>query len=72
MDPEAARLVAGGRHHPALVGRAAAHDDRPAAQLRSVALLDGGKERVEIDVQDGSLGHPAMMRLPGPAAITGR
>ena len=27
-------------------------DDRAAAQLRAVALLDGGEERVEVDVQD--------------------
>jgi len=45
-----------------LIGRATTDDHGPAAQLRPITLLDGGKERIEIDVQDASLGHPAIMR----------
>ena len=38
---------------PRSFGPAAADDDRLAAQLRVVALLDGREERVQVDVQDG-------------------
>ena len=43
------RLVARREHHPA------ADDDRPTAQRRRVALLDGGVEGVEVGVQHGRL-----------------
>ena len=65
-------LVARGQHHPA------AHDDRPAAQRRVVALLDGREEGVQVGVEDGRVGHAehtfAAGRQPGkprrPAART--
>ena len=56
VDAEPARLVARRRHDPA-AARVAADDDRLAAQLRAVALLDGREERVEVDVEDRPLGH---------------
>jgi hypothetical protein len=40
--------------------RVAAHDERPAAQLRLLELLDGGVERVEIEVGEDS--HRARVR----------
>ena len=52
VDAELARLVARGADDAPLVRTAAADDDRLAAQLRAVALLDRGEERVEVDVQD--------------------
>ena len=58
---EAARLVRGGADDTAIVRPAAADDDGPAAQLGSVALLDGREERVEIDVQDGRAAHAAYL-----------
>ena len=56
MDPEPPRLVARGRDDASSPGRPA-DDDRPAAQLRAVALLDGREERVEVDVEDRPVGH---------------
>ena len=49
-----ARDVAGGRHHAAL---AAADDHRPVGQLRIVALLDGGVERVAVDMRQRQRGQ---------------
>ena len=51
-DAEDPRLVGRGADDAAIVGPAAADDDRLAAQLGPVALLDGREERVEIDVED--------------------
>ena len=55
-DAEGAHLVARGQHHAAL--RVAADDDRPAAQLGPVALLDGRVEGVHVHVEDGA--HAAL------------
>ena len=52
VDAERARLVARRADDAALVRPAAADDDRLAAQLRPVALLDRREERVEVDVED--------------------
>ena len=66
MRTEPAGLAQGHRRmnaeHPGLIARraddativrpAAADDDRLAPQLRVIALLDRGEERVEIDVED--------------------
>jgi hypothetical protein len=60
VNPEHARLIARGADDASIVGSAAADDHRLAAELRSIALLDGREERVQIDVEDGSrrrLGH---------------
>ena len=70
VDPEPPRLVAGRRHDAALVGPAAPDDDRPAAQLRVVALLDGREERVEVDVEDRPVGH-ARYHRPAVEASAG-
>jgi len=53
-NAEHAGLVGGGTHYAAVVGPASANDDWLAAERGIVALLDGGEERVEIDVQDRS------------------
>ena len=50
-DPELARLVVGGRDDPA-PARIAADDQRLRAQLRILELLDGGEERVQIEVPE--------------------
>src|SRR5262249_139410 len=68
-DAEGAGLV-GGRADHAAPGQAA-DDDRLAAPLGPVALLDGGVEGVQVDVQDGQplLGHrtaPAIGALVFP------
>jgi len=55
VDAEAARLVGSGRHHAA-PARIRAHDDGAAADLRTVALLDGRVERVHVHVDDGPEG----------------
>ena len=52
VDPELPRLVRGRAHDPAVVRPAHPDRDRPAAQLRVVALLDRREERVEVDVED--------------------
>ena len=57
MHPERAGLVAGRGDDAPLVGSAAADDDRPAAKLGPVALLDRREERVEVHVQDGPAAH---------------
>src|SRR3989442_6491418 len=50
-DAEPARLI-GSRGDDAAAGRAGAHDDREAAQLRAIALLDRRIERVHVHVRD--------------------
>ena len=58
MDPEDASLVARRRDDTARVLATATTDhDRAAAELRAIALLDGGEEGIEIDVEDRSDGH---------------
>src|SRR5712671_6505779 len=52
VDAELARLVRRSADHAPLAGPA--DDDRPAAQLRPVALLDGRIECVHIDMNDFS------------------
>ena len=47
--PKVRAIVAGGRDHAAL---AAADDQRLVGERRIVALLDGGVERVAIDMRD--------------------
>ena len=68
-DAVLARLVGRGRHHAPAAD--AADHDRLAAQRRLVALLDGGEEGVEVEVQDGRVGPHAAQRTaprrPGPA-----
>ena len=56
-DPERLGLVARGEHD------AAADKDRPAAQARSVPLLDGRVERVQVRMQD----HEYMFEYSRPA-----
>ena len=71
-DPEDAGLVGRGGHHAPPAG--AADDDGLAAQRRLVALLDGGEERVEVDVEDRRLAAhaPIMTRRPGRIPSPGR
>ena len=57
VDAEHPRLVRRRRDDATLVRAAAADDDRPAAQLRPIPLLDGREERVEVDVEDDALAH---------------
>src|SRR4029079_17346527 len=52
MDAEDPCLVARGADNAALVWAATTHDHGLAAKLRPIALLDGGEERVEVDVKD--------------------
>jgi hypothetical protein len=60
LHPAALRLIAGRHHH------AAADDDRPPTQPGSVALLDGGEERVEVGVQHRRLAaHPRLLTDAG-------
>jgi hypothetical protein len=54
VDAEDPRFVAGGRDHAPR--RAAADDDRTAAQRGIVTLLDGREEGVHVGVEDGA-GH---------------
>jgi len=51
--PESAGLVAGGGDHSA--GSEPTHDDRGPRGGWFLALFDGGKERVGVDVQDETL-----------------
>src|ERR1035437_5731059 len=62
MDAELASLVAAGADD-ATGMRVAADDDRLAAQLRVVALLDRREERVEIHMNDAeaAAGHRQIM-----------
>ena len=70
-NAELAGLVAGGRDDPArILAAGAAHDDRSTAELRPVALLDGGEERVEVDVEDRPAGH-ALYHRPAVQVPTG-
>ena len=57
VDAELARLVARRRDDAAARPDRRPDDDRPAAQLGAVALLDGREERVEVDVEDRPVGH---------------
>src|SRR2546425_4003316 len=50
-DAEPPRFI-GSRGDDAAAGRAGAHDDREAAQLRTIALLDRRIERVHVHVRD--------------------
>ena len=62
VDAEATGFVARGRDDTAAVlATRPPDDDRQATQLGPVALLHGGEERVEIDMQDGSRGHVAII-----------
>ena len=65
VDAELARLVRGRRYDAPLVRPAAADDDGLAAQLRTVALLDRGEERIQVDVEDDALAHARDSRPPG-------
>ena len=62
-DPEAARDVVRGRDDAAAV-RVAADDERHAAELRALQLLDGGEERVQVEVGDD---HAVRVRVHGMA-----
>ncbi len=55
-----------------IVRPAAADDDRLAAQLGPVALLDRGEERVEVDVQDGRRGGATHGAIIAPAWRAGQ
>src|SRR5690606_17585758 len=48
--PEHPRLIAGGGHHAADIGPA--HRYGLAAQVGEVALLDRGKKRIHVDMDD--------------------
>ena len=80
VDAEAPRRVVRGRHDAA-PARIAADDERLRAEGRILELLDGGEERVQIEVRDDhrrSIGpspeRPARRgrRRPGPAPSRGR
>ena len=60
-----ARDVAGRRHHAAL---AAADDDGLVGDIGVVALLDGGVERVAIDMGERQRGQGVVAHQPGRAA----
>ena len=62
-DAELARLVARGRHHGARPG--AGDDHRLAGQLRAAQQLDGGVERVAVEVGDDPLWRHANKRTLG-------
>jgi hypothetical protein len=51
VDPEPARDVVRRGHDPA-AARVAADDERLRAQLRLLQLLDGGVERVEVEMRE--------------------
>ena len=69
--PEDPRLVGRGGHHAAAADPA--DHDRLAAQRRLVALLHGGEERVQVDVEDRRVGahaaHCRPRRRPGTARL---
>ena len=65
MHAAGARQVALGCDHPPVVP---ADDDRPVAQLRTVALLDGGVERVAVKVGNGEIVEFWMSHDPRRAA----
>ena len=50
-DPEAARLVVRRRDDSAAM-RIAADDQRHLLQIRLLQLLDGGEERIQVEVRD--------------------
>jgi hypothetical protein len=68
VDAEDAGLVARRADDATLVRATAADDHRLAAQLRPIALLDGCKERVEVDVENRPRIHLLIM---APAAMRG-
>jgi hypothetical protein len=61
VDAVRARLVRGSRDDAAVRTTADAYDNGFPPQLRTISLLDGSKERVEIDVEDGGALHRTMM-----------
>ena len=63
VDAERPCLVARGRDDPATAW-VAADDDRQPAQLRPIALLDGGEEGIEVDVQDRADHRPGIIAPP--------
>jgi len=54
LEPEGTGLVGARCHHASALGRTADHH-RLAAQLRMIALLDGGVIGVQVDMQDNTL-----------------
>ena len=68
MDAEPSRDVVRGRHDAAPV-RVAADDQRLLAELGILELLDGGVERVEVEMgDDAGHGHANKRTLPAPTA----
>ena len=61
MDAVRARLVGGSRDDAAVRTTADTYDHGFPAQLRTISLLDGSEERVEVDVEDGGALHRTMM-----------
>ena len=78
MDPEHPRLVARRRPDaPRVLATGTADDDRATAQLGTIALLHRREEGIEVDVEDGSRGHLAIIvplwnPLPSATAPTRR
>jgi hypothetical protein len=54
--PEGTRLVRG-RRDDTPTARIGAHHDGTPTEFGSIALLDGGVERVHVDVDDGARTH---------------
>ena len=61
MDAVRARLVGGGRNDAAVRTTADTYDHGLPAQLRTISLLDGSEEGIQIDVEDGGAVHRTMM-----------
>jgi hypothetical protein len=61
VDAEGPGLIRGSAHDSPVARSTAAHHHRLAAQLGSIALLDGCEKGVQVDVEDRRAGHASII-----------